>query len=133
MKDEKTKSTLGFVPPNKEDKSQPITYRYAFDLIKNYTDLDPALQLRLPQNGGPINGFTFDIEHLLALCSVPGVKYAHIGLAFRQNEIDNEDGYTIVLLGMDENDRIITTDYTMYDYCDPCPRRCPHFTHPDDL
>lgn len=136
MKEEKmnNEGTNGFVPV--EDKSIPITFDDAKDLIGNYNDLPNEAKLKVLIKGQQevLHGFTFDIEHALELAQINGVKSLFLAIAYKKNQPSGKpDGYTTVLFGMDENDNLITTDRKMYDYCDPCPDRCPKNVKLEDL
>jgi len=75
-----------------------------------------------------LKGHSFDIDELKKIVDRQETKEIEIILAYHHelSSFNDELGYTWILLGIDtENLRMTTMNHDVYDFCDPCPKKCP--------
>lgn len=102
-----------------------ITWNQAKCIVGSYND--HPKRLMTTQNGQSVtlHGFTFPKENLMDLFNETGAEKIFIALGHHSNDPAIDDGFTTLIFGLDDGDNLITDDYKIFDYCDPCPKKCP--------
>lgn len=113
-------------------KSRDILWTQARTMINAHTAHNGALRVDIGGATEKLKGLTVDAQLLRNMINttdaqgnyvykevflMPAVKEENLG------EPEPNQRFTIVLVGVDQSDNIVTS--TALDYCDPCPQDCP--------
>lgn len=105
--------------------SDRITWAEAVPLMNDYYQRPDAIRVVMPSGGiTKLKGLRFEAAHMQELIDQDGVT--HIYLMFANSPV-NPQNITIIASGVvdpENNGGEILTE-VLFDYCEPCPSKCP--------
>lgn len=105
-------------------KSQTIPWKDAKELIKAYHNHSFSIP---GPSGKKLKGLRLDLEDINEMCNTNyKFPFSEIIMLFaiKADENGNEQ-VTTIIAPIDAHNHIITDEKKVFDYCDPCPERCP--------
>jgi hypothetical protein len=114
----------------RKDSSREINWETLGQLMVSEYQSHPQ-RIRVPADGyqHTLRGVRILASHVRMIIDQASCQEVMLFFAVRADDLGKPDAqqfFTIVLAGIDTNNNLMTNEH-VYDYCDPCPKNCPHY------